>query len=118
MIEEMRGGWKLSQCFIPESKVRRALQSNDVLSCEGVSQMEPNIVRKDQITLVGMASYGGDIGRLWDAFTANDHLITHTVGEVGYELHAYSKHSSPGDPIHIFVGVEVKKSKICQKSCL
>ena len=71
--------------------------------------MEPKIVRKDPITLVGMVSYGGDIGRLWDAFTANDHLINHTFGEVGYELHAYSKHSSPGDPYHIFVGVEVEK---------
>jgi AraC family transcriptional regulator len=71
--------------------------------------MEPKIVRKDQIKLVGMASYGGDIGRLWDALTANNHLITHAVGEVGYELHAYSMCSSPGDPIHIFVGVEVKK---------
>ena len=71
--------------------------------------MEAKIIRKDQLTLVGMASYGGDIGRLWDAFTANDHLITDMVGEVGYELHAFSKRSSPGDPIHIFVGVEVKK---------
>jgi AraC family transcriptional regulator len=71
--------------------------------------MKPKIVRKDQLTLVGIASYGGDIGRLWDAFTANDHLVKHVVGEVGYELHAFSKGSSPGDPIHIFVGVEVKK---------
>lgn len=70
--------------------------------------MEAKIVRKEQISLVGMVSYGGDIGRLWEAFTANDHLITDTVGEVGYELHAYSKRSSPGDPYHIFVGVEVK----------
>jgi predicted transcriptional regulator YdeE len=67
--------------------------------------MEPKIVRKDPITLVGMVSYGGDIGRLWDAFTANDHLINHTVGEVGYELHAYSKHSSPGDHYHMFVKI-------------
>jgi AraC family transcriptional regulator len=71
--------------------------------------MEPNIVQKDPITLAGMVSYGGDIGRLWEAFSANDHLIRHTVGEVGNELHAYSKDFSPGDPYPIFVGVEVSK---------
>jgi AraC family transcriptional regulator len=74
--------------------------------------MEPKIIEKDQITLVGMVSYGGDIGSLWDAFTASDHLIEHIVGEVGYELHAYPKGFSPGNPYHIMVGVEVSKVEV------
>ena len=41
--------------------------------------MGPKIVEKDKITLVGMVSYGGDIGALWEAFLANDHLIKHNV---------------------------------------
>jgi predicted transcriptional regulator YdeE len=74
--------------------------------------MKPEIVKKDSFTLVGMVSYGGDIGTLWEAFTANDHLIEHTVGEVGYELHAYPKGFSADDPYHIMVGVEVSEIKV------
>ncbi len=69
--------------------------------------MEPTIVEKGEMTLVGMVNYGGDIGALWRAFIANDKLVKHTVEGVGYELHAYEADFEYGKPFYCFVGVEV-----------
>jgi AraC family transcriptional regulator len=69
--------------------------------------MEPTIVDKGEMLLVGMVDYGGVIGTLWEAFIENDRLVKHVVEGNGYELHAYPPGFEYGDPFYCFVGVEV-----------
>ena len=73
--------------------------------------MEPTIVEKGEMLLVGMVDYGGDIGALWEAFIESDKLVEHAVEGVGYEIHAYPADFEYGQPFYCFVGVEVTRLK-------
>jgi AraC family transcriptional regulator len=70
--------------------------------------MEPRIVEKAEVTLVGMVSFGGDIGALWDRFTPNEKAIEHRVEGAWYELHVYPGDRTPGTPFYM-VAAEVTK---------
>ena len=88
--------------------------------------MEPKIIDKDQIILVGFgffgdpfASSGGwtegnEIGRLWQRFetylTNNmDRIKYLTNQEVGYEVHIHHEETMSKGHYEVFVGMEVEK---------
>jgi len=68
--------------------------------------MDPRIVEKGAVTLVGMVSFGGDIGALWNRFEQSEKLIEHRIEGAWYELHVYPKDHTPGTPFYM-VAVEV-----------
>ena len=66
--------------------------------------LEPRIVEKEEMKIVGCVSYGGDIGELWHVFMTNEKAIQHAIPGVGYELHVFPEGAAK---YHIMVGVEV-----------
>jgi hypothetical protein len=87
--------------------------------------MEPRIVNRGQIILVGFSFCGdpfaesGDwteqnqIGRLWSRFitylTDHRHRIRHVVNDaVAYEVHVESEEAASKGHREVFVGVEVE----------
>ena len=88
--------------------------------------MQPTIVRKDEINLVGMSFYGdpfetsagwteeNQIGRLWQRFmnylAENAELIPHRVPiHASYELHVYGPETMTKGLFEVFVGIQVEK---------
>jgi predicted transcriptional regulator YdeE len=63
--------------------------------------MEPRIVEKGEMVLVGMVSHGGDIGELWNRFERNEKSIRHAVEGLWYELHIYPEDFSEGTPSYL-----------------
>jgi predicted transcriptional regulator YdeE len=63
--------------------------------------MDPRIIEKGEIRLVGVVSYGGDIGELWKRFDANEGRIKHAVEGVWYELHVYPEDFTAGTPYYL-----------------
>jgi len=63
--------------------------------------MEPRIVDKDEITLVGLVSFGGDIGELWNRVETSEDQIAHAVPGLWYELHIYPADFSVGTPTYM-----------------
>lgn len=74
--------------------------------------MEPEIVEKPQMTLVGLVGCGADvstldIGGLWSRFERHVERIEHRIEGTGYEVHI-EEETSP--PMHFaLVGVEVER---------
>jgi len=88
--------------------------------------MEPTIVERDQIILVGMSFFGdpfatsggwteeNEIGRLWGRFMAyletHGDRIRHMVDrECGYEVHIEHPETSAKGHYEVFAGVEVSR---------
>ena len=88
--------------------------------------MEPTIVEKGQIILVGFSFYGdpfaesggwteeNEIGRLWRRFEAfmigNAGRIKHVKDSlVGYEIHIWSEETATKGHADVFAGIEVEK---------
>ncbi len=88
--------------------------------------MEPRIIKKGQITLVGFSFFGdpfaesggwteeNEIGRLWNRFTIylTDHRdrIKHIKDDAcAYEVHVESEETASKGHREIFVGVEVER---------
>lgn len=88
--------------------------------------MEPEIVEKDQMILVGFSFFGdpfstageweeeNEIGRLWKRFLAYvadhaDHIKHVTSCEVMYEVHIISEETALKGYIDVFVGLEVAR---------
>jgi predicted transcriptional regulator YdeE len=86
--------------------------------------MEPTIVEKEQMMLVGFSFFGdpfaesggwtegNEIGRLWDRFGTymanNANRIKYVVdNEVGYEIHIYHDETASKGHYEVFVGIEV-----------
>ena len=69
--------------------------------------MEPRIVARNEMTLVGLVSSGGDIGALWDRFSPREEAIQHRVEGAWYELHVYPEEGLPW----YLVGVEVTRAE-------
>lgn len=86
--------------------------------------MQPTIVEKNQIVLVGFSFFGdpfatsggwteeNEIGRLWDRFVAyvtrhNDRIKHVKNSEVGYEVHIAHEETADKGHFEVFVGVEV-----------
>jgi AraC family transcriptional regulator len=69
-----------------------------------MEMIKPKLVEKKEIKIVGCASYGGDIGELWDAFMRIEKEIKNAKPDVGYEMHIFPENSTKR---HIMVGVEV-----------
>jgi len=51
--------------------------------------MEPRIVDKGEIVLVGIVSHGGDVSDLWTRFETIEEKIPNAVDGTWYELHVY-----------------------------
>ena len=90
--------------------------------------MEPKIVERDQMLLVGFSFFGdpfatsggwteeNEIGRLWSRFMAymarhGDRIQHVTNPEVCYELHIVHEETSEKGHFEVFVGVEVAQLK-------
>ena len=73
--------------------------------------MEPTVVEKNALLLVGMVSRAEmqDIGALWETFTERESLIQQVIPGVWYELHEYPKGHTWGDPFFLMVGVGVTR---------
>lgn len=71
--------------------------------------MKPTIVKKDEMILVGIATYGGDIEQLWGAFEEIEGSIRNSVPEKRYELHIYPADYPDIKKFHCMVAVEVEK---------
>ena len=83
--------------------------------------MEPKILEKEKIVLVGMVFYGdpfknqagwsqeNEIGKLWKRFVAREKTIKNRVGNGGYEVHIEPKEYEETKNYYVFVGVEVEK---------
>jgi AraC family transcriptional regulator len=83
--------------------------------------MEPRIVEKGKITLVGMVFYGdpfkeesgwsqeNEIGKLWKRFVPKEKTIKNRIGEGAYELHIEPEEYEKTKNFYVFVGVEVDK---------
>jgi predicted transcriptional regulator YdeE len=86
--------------------------------------MEPVIIQKLEINLVGMSFYGdpfdirggwdeeNEIGRVWTRFLKylkeNRNRILHiTKPDVGYEVHVYDQDTNTKGLFEVFVGVQV-----------
>jgi AraC family transcriptional regulator len=65
------------------------------------------IVERPAMVLVGLVSWGGDIGALSQRFSPREDQIKHRVEGAWWELHAHPKGHAPGEPYWIMVGVEV-----------
>jgi len=88
--------------------------------------MEPTIVERSQIILLGFSFFGdpftfsggwteeNEIGRLWNRFTAymanhGDHINYVKNNEVGYEVHIEHDETASKGHFEVFVGLEVEK---------
>jgi predicted transcriptional regulator YdeE len=88
--------------------------------------MEPLIVEKPQMTLLGLSFFGdpfslsagwteeNEIGRLWKRFMAylagHRQQIRHVVSEaVAYEVHIYHEETPQTGEFEVFVGLQVSK---------
>ena len=69
--------------------------------------MEPKIIKKNEIKLVGCVSYGGDIRDIWNVFMKHEKTIKHANLNAGYEIHIFPADHKQSKKYHIFVGVEV-----------
>jgi len=90
--------------------------------------MEPSIIEKDQIILVGFSFFGdpfefsggwteeNEIGRLWQRFitfcSQHQGQIKHVVDEqTAYEVHIYNQETQTKGHFEVFVGMEVADLK-------
>lgn len=83
--------------------------------------MEPKILEKEKIVLVGMVFYGdpfknqagwsqeNEIGKLWKRFVAREKTIKNRVENGGYEVHIEPEEYEETKNYYVFVGVEVEK---------
>jgi predicted transcriptional regulator YdeE len=87
--------------------------------------MEPTIIEKDQMTLLGFSFFGdpfaisggwteeNEIGRLWKRFMVyldkHQHLISHAKAGVAYEVHITHEDTALTGEFEVFVGVEVER---------
>ena len=88
--------------------------------------IEPRIIEKDQMTVLGFSFFGdpfelsrgwteeNEIGRLWSRFMTylREHgsSIQHIKGDqVSYEIHIYHDETASMGVFEVFVGVEVEK---------
>ena len=83
--------------------------------------MEPKILEKEKIVLVGMVFYGdpfknqagwsqeNEIGKLWKRFVAREKTIKNRVENGGYEVHIEPEEYEETKNFYVFVGVEVEK---------
>lgn len=83
--------------------------------------MEPEIVEKDETTLVGMVFYGdpfkdaggwskeNEIGKLWDRFIKMSDSVKNVCGHGAYEVHIEPDEYSETKKYYVFVGVEVDR---------
>jgi len=83
--------------------------------------MEPKIIEKEKIVLVGMVFYGdpfknqagwsqeNEIGKLWKRFVAKEKTIKNRVENGGYEVHIEPEEYKETKNYYVFVGVEVEK---------
>ncbi len=72
-------------------------------------KMKPKIIERDEITIVGLLSYDGDIGELWGLYSENEDSIKHKIPDIGYELHIYPQNFAKEKKYHVMVGAEVEK---------
>lgn len=84
--------------------------------------MEPSIIQKTEITLVGMSFYGNpfdthsgwdesnEIGRVWSRFTKyldeNDEIFQQFDKGVYYEVHIYNQETITKGIFEVFVGMQ------------
>jgi AraC family transcriptional regulator len=61
----------------------------------------------DEMTIVGVAEKGADIGALWQRFEAGADGIANRVQGVGYELHWYPAGEHDWQDVTVMVGVQV-----------
>ena len=83
--------------------------------------MEPKIISKEEITLVGMVFYGdpfkdkggwsaeNEIGKLWKRFIAKAESVKNAIGHGAYEVHIEPEEYKETKNFYVFVGVEVEK---------
>jgi predicted transcriptional regulator YdeE len=87
--------------------------------------MEPTMIEKHQMMLVGLSFFGdpfaisggwteeNEIGRLWKRFMAylaeHRHRIKHVRADVAYEVHIEHEESALTGEFEVFVGLEVEK---------
>lgn len=88
--------------------------------------MEPTIIEKGQIVLVGLSFFGdpfqisgewteeNEIGRLWNRFMTymenNGERIKHIRDKTtGYEVHVHNEETAAKGNVEVFVGIEVEK---------
>jgi AraC family transcriptional regulator len=64
--------------------------------------MDPKVITKEEITLVGLTSDRSDICGLWTKYMEKGKAIKHKVEGTGYELHRFLK-----DSIEVTVATEV-----------
>ena len=69
--------------------------------------MEPTIVTKDEVVLVGVIADASDICGLWGAFGAVEPRIPNTVQGTWYEVHTHPENYRQGEPWEVMVGVQV-----------
>lgn len=68
--------------------------------------MEPVIINKDEMLLVGAVSVGGSIDELWARFDQLSAQITQQVPNAWYEVHTFADDPQSTEPEY-FAGVEV-----------
>jgi len=71
--------------------------------------MDPKILEKGELKIVGCVSYGGDIHEIWDVFMRLEKTIKHANLSVGYEIHIFPDNSEKSQKYHVMVGVEVEE---------
>jgi AraC family transcriptional regulator len=82
--------------------------------------MEPKIVKKPEMILVGVVDCAPDVGQmdihaLWERFTRHDPHIQHQIEGTGYELHIQEEHTPP---MHFcLTGVEVREIENLPLEC-
>lgn len=69
-------------------------------------QMEPKIITKKEMILVGLSSDRSDICGLWTKYSEKEKDIKHKVEGAGYELHRFLK-----DSIEVTVATEVTQAE-------
>jgi AraC family transcriptional regulator len=70
--------------------------------------MNPNVVTRNETLLVGLASRGGSIHDLWQAFEERAEQVKHKTGAY-FEVHTVAEPSSPGNATEYLVSVEVTR---------
>ena len=68
--------------------------------------MEPKIITKKEMIIVGLTSDRSDICGLWTKYSEREKDIEHKVEGAGYELHRFLK-----DSIEVTVGIEVTQAE-------
>jgi len=84
--------------------------------------MEPKIIEKGRITLVGMVFYGdpfkkergwsqeNEIGKLWKRFVPKEKTIKNRIGKGAYEVHIEPEEYEETKKFYVLVGVEAEKA--------